>query len=91
MVSKQSDCYTSQIGRAQFVILKRCYPGGYRAVVRYQCHACGLPPLTDRAEKDTQVHRRKAAQLHGDATVWDCASVKKASDKNLKTKANRAD
>ena len=89
-VSERSDFFISHVGRAQLALLKRCYPVGYCEVVRYLRGACGLPPLTDRAEKDALVHQRRAAQLHGDATVWDSESVRQASEKKLKTKAIRS-
>ena len=90
MVSKRSDFYINQVGRAQPALLKRCYPVRYGEVVRFLRGPCGLPPLTDRAEKDTLGHQRRAAQLYRDATVWDSESLRQTSDKKLKTQAIRS-
>ena len=90
MVSKRSDFYSSHVGRAQLALMKRCFPGGYPEVVGRLRTACQLPPLTERALKDTLVHERRAAQLYGAATVWDSESVRKVSDKKLKRKADRS-
>ncbi|CAB1112983.1 unnamed protein product [Ectocarpus sp. CCAP 1310/34] len=90
MVSKRSDFYISHVGRAQLALLKRCFPGGYREVVRRIRKACGLPPLTNRAEEETLVHQRKARHLEAGHEVWSSAAVRVGSDSKLKRKHRRS-
>ncbi|CAN0194792.1 unnamed protein product, partial [Ectocarpus fasciculatus] len=90
MVSKRSDFYISHVGRAQLALLKRCFPGGYREVVRRLRKACGLPPLTNRAEEETLVHQRKAGHLKAGQEVWSSAAVRADSESKLGRKFHRS-
>ena len=87
LAAKKSDIYASHVGRAIVAILKRCFPGGYVALVEVLCSKLELSPLTDQVKTAAARHINYANHVGGDETV--CFEAK-LQELNLKQCFQRA-
>ena len=69
-------------------ILKRCFPGGYAALVDLLRSKLNLTPSTDQAMMAAVRHSKKANQVGGNETV---CSEAKLQELNRKSRDRRAD
>ena len=65
MITKESDFYVSHVGRAMLAILKRCFPGGYAALVELFHSRLNLVLLIDWAMTAATRHSKKANHIGG--------------------------
>jgi hypothetical protein len=88
LVTKKSDFYTSHVGRAMLAILKRCFPGGYVALVELLRGRLELAPLTNEAKDAATPNIKRANHIGANETV---CSEAKLQGLNLKKRERRAD
>ena len=74
LVTKKSDFYTSHVGRAVLAILKRCFPGGYVALVELLRGRLELAPLTNQAKTAAARHINSANHIGENEMV--CSEAK---------------
>ena len=87
LATKKSDIYASHVGRGIVAILKRCFPGGYVALVELLCSRLELSRLTDQVKTAAARHINYANHVKGDETV--CFEAK-LRELNLKQCFQRA-
>ena len=88
LVTKKSNFYTSHVGRAMLAILKRCFPGGYVALVELLRGRLELVPLTNQAKTAAVRNINSANHIGENQTV---CSEAKLQALNIKTRDRRAE
>ena len=86
LVTKKSGFYASHVGQAMDAILKRCFPGGYVALIL--CSRLELAPLTDQVKTAAARRINYANHVGGEETV--CSEVK-LQELNLKNRFQRVE